>query len=220
MGGGKEISISIEFPMILVVTENHDTHNIRGHEHIVRRHVLKVNNNQSAYKKTDHMTPRSSDWGELQVDPNVAGCHWRLAAGANPDPSRVEFTRELPLMQKVIPALRITNYVLSKAFYTDGLGFSIQWKHRFGPTLPVFCSITRDNMEIFLTEHTGDCEVGGLVHFYVPDVDACYAEFQSKGVLVHEPPSQTIPGLRDMTILDPDGNKLRFCTLLPDRSRT
>src|SRR5262245_29294468 len=114
-------------------------------------------------------------------------------------------------MQKVVPALRITNYERSKAFYVDGLGFTVQWEHRFKPHFPVFASIERDAMEIFLTEHTGDCPVGGLVHFYVADVDAWYAEFKRKGISVHEPPNQSIEGLRDMTVVDPDGNKLRFC---------
>ena len=122
-------------------------------------------------------------------------------------------------MQHVVPALRITDYARSKAFYVDGLGFHVEWEHRFKPGLPVFAQINRDGMVLFLTEHTGDCPVGGLVHFYVPDVDGWYAEFQGKGVPVHEPPNQTIQGLRDMTVLDLDGNKLRFCTRQPGWSR-
>jgi len=38
-------------------------------------------------------------------------------------------------MQQVVPALRITNYVRSKAFYVDGLGFHIDWEHRFDESL-------------------------------------------------------------------------------------
>jgi len=30
---------------------------------------------------------------------------------------------------------------------------------------------SRDGLACFLTEHAGDCPVGGLVHFYVPNVD-------------------------------------------------
>ena len=116
--------------------------------------------------------------------------------------------------QRVVPALRITNYARSKAFYTDGLGFVVEWEHRFEPHFPVFMSINRDGMEIFLSEHTGDCQVGGLVHFYVPDVDACYAEFLKKHIAVKEPPKESMDGMRDMTVVDPDGNQLRFITLL------
>jgi uncharacterized glyoxalase superfamily protein PhnB len=62
--------------------------------------------------------------------------------------------------------------------------------------------------------------VGGLVHFYVPDVDAWYAEFQRKGVPVKEPPNESLQGLRAMTVGDPDGNKLRICTRLKGCTRT
>lgn len=121
--------------------------------------------------------------------------------------------------QRVMPTLRITSYEKSKAFYVDGLGFQIDWEHRFQPGFPVFMQVSRDGLACFLTEHKGDCPVGGLVHLYVPDVDAWYAEFQSKGVPVQEPPNESLQGLRDMTIIDPDGNKLRICTRLPDWKR-
>ena len=116
-------------------------------------------------------------------------------------------------MQRVMATLRITDYARSKAFY-EALGFRIDWEHRFKPHLPVFMQVSRDDLAFFLTEHTGDCPVGGLLHIYVPDVDAWYAEFKEKGVPVREPPNQTLQGLRDMTVADPDGNKLRFCTRL------
>ena len=60
---------------------------------------------------------------------------------------------------------------------------------------------------------------GGLVLFYVPDVDAWYEEFKSRSVSVHEPPNESLQGLRDMTVIDPDGNKLRFCTRLKEWRR-
>lgn len=60
-------------------------------------------------------------------------------------------------MQKVVPAFRITDYKKSKAFYVEGMGFQIDWEHRFEPDFPVFVQITKDEMTIYLTEHTGDC---------------------------------------------------------------
>ena len=93
-------------------------------------------------------------------------------------------------------ALRITDEARSKAFYVDGLGFRVDWEHRFEPRFPVFMQVSRDGMSIYLTEHTGDCEAGGLVHFYVPDVDAWYAEFLARGVVVKEPPNEDLEGLQ------------------------
>ncbi len=118
-------------------------------------------------------------------------------------------------MQQVVPALRITDYARSKAFYVDGLGFHIDWEHRFEPHFPVFMQVTRDGLTIYLSEHAGDCQVGGLVHFYVPDVDGWYAEFLARGVPIQQPPTDEPWGLRDMNIADPDGNQLRICTRLP-----
>jgi catechol 2,3-dioxygenase-like lactoylglutathione lyase family enzyme len=121
--------------------------------------------------------------------------------------------------KQVVPVLRITDYERSKAFYVDGLGFQIDWEHRFKPDFPVFMQLTRDDMTIDLTQHTGDCQTGGLVLIYVANVDDWYAELQKKGVSVHEPPNESLQGLRDMTVIDPDGNKLRFCTRLKDWRR-
>ena len=115
-------------------------------------------------------------------------------------------------MQKVIPALRVRSYEVSRAFYRK-LGFEEKWKHQFEPSLPVFASIARDDMELFLTEHAGDCQFGGLVHFYVSDVDLCYRQFCDEGVPIAEPPSNSLgPETRDMLVIDPDGNRLSFIT--------
>ena len=73
-------------------------------------------------------------------------------------------------MQRVVPALRIKSFKASIAFY-EMLGFKEQWRHQFEPGFPIFASIAREGMEIYLTEHTGDCQFGGLVHFSVENVD-------------------------------------------------
>jgi catechol 2,3-dioxygenase-like lactoylglutathione lyase family enzyme len=111
--------------------------------------------------------------------------------------------------QRVIPALRITNYERSESYYIDTLGFVIEWEHRFGKGFPVFMSISRNGMQIYLSEHTGDCQVGGLVHFLIPDVDAWHAEFHERGAKIGEAPNNDL-GFRNMTVVDPDGNQLRF----------
>jgi predicted enzyme related to lactoylglutathione lyase len=116
--------------------------------------------------------------------------------------------------QFVIPALRITSYTKSKAFYIDGLGFTIEWEHRHEPHFPVFMQVSRDGLTLYLTQHRGDCQVGGLVHLFVPDVEKWYAELTAKGVAVQTPPTESVPGIRNMTVVDPDGNQLRVCTRL------
>ena len=116
------------------------------------------------------------------------------------------------MAQTVTPQFRITDARRSIAFYVDGLGFEIDWEHRFEPGFPVFMQLTRAGQSLFLTEHAGDCQVGGAAYFAVPDVDACYEDFVARGVVPTEPPADT-PGLpREMVVTDPDGNRLRFAS--------
>jgi catechol 2,3-dioxygenase-like lactoylglutathione lyase family enzyme len=118
-----------------------------------------------------------------------------------------------------MPTLRMTDYARSKRFYVEGLGFHVDWEHRFEPGFPVFAQVSRDGLAFFLTEHTGDCPVGGLVHLYVPDVDSWFEEFRQRGLSIDEPPNECLQGLRSMTVVDPDGNKLHICTRLPEWHR-
>lgn len=118
-------------------------------------------------------------------------------------------------MQKVIPAFRITDYTKSKAFYVGEMGFKVDWEHQFEPHFPVFVQITKDEMTIYLTEHTGDCQTGGLIYLFVPDVDKWYEELKgNKDICLTAPPNEDLEGLRMMTVVDPDGNQLRICTRL------
>jgi predicted enzyme related to lactoylglutathione lyase len=119
---------------------------------------------------------------------------------------------QLPQCQQVIPTLRITDYRLSRACYTHLFGFQVEWEHCHDPETAVLIKISRDGMVLYLTQHEGDCRVGGLVHFFVPDVDGWYAELCRRGTPVKESPRMGIEGFRMMTLVDPDGNQLRICT--------
>ena len=112
--------------------------------------------------------------------------------------------------QTVIPQLRITEPERSRRFYCDGLGFRIDWEHRFEPGFPVFMQLTRDAQTLFLTQHAGDCEPGGAVYFIVPDADCCLNEFRTRGITPATDISDTPWGTREFMLLDPDGNRLRF----------
>ena len=114
--------------------------------------------------------------------------------------------------QTVTPQFRITSRERSIAFYVDGLGFAIDWEHRFEPGLPVFVQLTRAGQTIFLTEHAGDCRVGGAAYFVVPDVDGCHEDFARRGAPITDRPTDTPWGTREMVVTDPDGNRLRFAS--------
>lgn len=116
------------------------------------------------------------------------------------------------MSQRVTPQLRSTNWQRTRAFYEEGLGFRVEWEHRFEPGFPVFAQVTRNGLSLFLTEHAGDCQVGGAAYIIVDDVDALYREITARGVNVLEPPDNAPWGGREMSVLDPDGNRLRFAT--------
>lgn len=120
-------------------------------------------------------------------------------------------------MQTVIPQLRSTDARRSLAFYVDGLGFAVDWRHQFGPGYPLFLQLTRDGQTIFLTEHAGDCQPGGAVYFRVPDVDACARDFRGRGLADFPDPVDTPWQTRELTLTDPDGNRLRFATDIEER---
>jgi len=112
--------------------------------------------------------------------------------------------------QRVFPQLRMTDWGRSRAFYVDGLGFAVDWEHRFEPGFPVFAQITREGLSLFLTEHTGDCQVGGAAYLVVDDVDGLFEEIRGRGVRPKDAPADTPWERREMLIVDPDGNRLRF----------
>ena len=119
-------------------------------------------------------------------------------------------------VQTVIPQLRMTDAARSLHFYTEGLGFIEDWRHQFEPGLPLFVQISRAGQTLFLSGHAGDGHVGGTVFLIVPDVDAVYRALPDWLALHVEAPTDTPWGTRELALMDPDGNRLRFATYLPD----
>lgn len=122
----------------------------------------------------------------------------------------------LSVGQRVTPQFRMTDWRASRAFYEAGLGFAVEWEHTFEPGLPVFAKLSLDGLGLFLTEHAGDCAVGGAAYFVVDDVDALYAAWTARGVVVAEAPETAPWQAREMLVIDPDGNRLRFAGAVPD----
>jgi predicted enzyme related to lactoylglutathione lyase len=114
------------------------------------------------------------------------------------------------MTQRVTPQLRMTNWRRTRAFYEQGLGFCVDWEHQFEPGFPVFAQLTRDGLSLFLTEHSGDCQAGGAAYIVIGDVDAFHREISARGVDVSGPPEEAPWGVREMCVIDPDGNRLRF----------
>jgi catechol 2,3-dioxygenase-like lactoylglutathione lyase family enzyme len=108
---------------------------------------------------------------------------------------------------KVVPFLRVADAEASAEWYA-GLGFTVDWRHRFAPGLPLFVSMSNGEGQIFLSEHTGDAWPDVLLYLYVADVDAVASQY-GRSVETQE------YGMREIELVDPDGNRLRLGTPVP-----
>ena len=113
-------------------------------------------------------------------------------------------------MTKVVPFLRVADAEASARWYAR-LGFDVAWTHRFAPGLPLFVALRHggDEAAVFLSEHTGDARPDTLLYLYVEDVDAVASDF---GVEAED----ASYGMRETELVDPDGNRLRLGTPLPE----
>lgn len=112
-----------------------------------------------------------------------------------------------------IPIFRSFDETASKAFYLDFLGFELVFEHRFAPDLPLYFSVRLGDCELHLSEHHGDATPGGAVRIGVDDVHAYSKVLNDKAYKHARPGVQRQPfGFDDMSVMDPNGNRLVFCT--------
>ncbi|MGC9270256.1 glyoxalase superfamily protein [Acidiphilium sp.] len=114
--------------------------------------------------------------------------------------------------QRVFPTLRMTDEARSRHFYLEGLGFTIDWEHRFSPDHPLFMQIAKAGLAIRLSAHEGDAKPGGVAHLDVDDVDRWYDHALAHGINTDRPPMDQPWGVRDVRFRDPDGNQLVVAT--------
>jgi len=116
-------------------------------------------------------------------------------------------------LDSAIPVLRSADYPRARAFWT-GLGFRVAEE---GGDPPRFGIFKRDAATVFVDAwHGGDPEPhrGWRVYFHTPDVDALATAFRAAGAEVAGP-RDTVYGMREVTLRDPDGNLLCFGQDIP-----
>ncbi len=115
-----------------------------------------------------------------------------------------------------IPLLRIFDRAKALAFYVDFLGFTIDWEHRFEPTLPVYIQVSRAGCVLHLTEHHGDCTPGATVFVRMIGLDEFHRELMARDYPYARPGVEIAPwNAKLMQVTDPFGNRLRFNEDLP-----
>ncbi len=109
------------------------------------------------------------------------------------------------------PVLRIFEETKAKAFYCDFLGFQVDWEHRFQEGFPIYIQVSRDDCVLHLSEHHGDGSPGVALRIPADDIDAFHAELTAKDYKYARPGIDETPWeTRDMTVIDPFGNRLTF----------
>jgi len=113
---------------------------------------------------------------------------------------------------QAIPIFRIFDEDKARAFYLDFLGMMVDWEHRFDDAAPLYMQVSRGALRLHLTEHHGDCCPGSTVYVQTSGLEAYHQEITAKGYGSMRPGIEPAPwGEKIMEIIDPFGNRIRFC---------
>jgi len=108
-----------------------------------------------------------------------------------------------------VPVLQVRDARRSVGFYCGKLGFQKEWEHRLGPDFPLFVSVSRGKVRLFLTERP-EISLRASVYFSVDELENLVAEFAAAGVVPNFGPAGESCNTLELFVTDPDGNKLRF----------
>ena len=109
-------------------------------------------------------------------------------------------------------ALNVRDIAAMKAFYTDLLGFAVEWE----PDVEnVYLTSGRDNLALHKAARrdAGDGEALdhlGLIVGAAADVDAWAAFLEARGVVLDMRPKTHRDGARSCYVRDPEGNRIQI----------
>jgi catechol 2,3-dioxygenase-like lactoylglutathione lyase family enzyme len=114
-------------------------------------------------------------------------------------------------IQQTIPIFRIFDLAKAREFYIDYLGFRVDWEHRFDEVSPVYMQISRAGMTIHLSEHYGDATPGSTVYVRMTGIEEFHRELTAKEYGYLRPGlCKTMQKTREIEVIDPFGNRIRF----------
>jgi uncharacterized glyoxalase superfamily protein PhnB len=118
---------------------------------------------------------------------------------------------------QVIPILRIFDIAKADEFYQGFLGFSVDFDHRFEPSLPLYRQVSRGSLLLHLSEHHGDGSPGVQIRVMMQGVEAFHREISAKGDGYMRPGLEKMPwGTLETGVTDPFGNRIRFCETIEE----
>lgn len=115
-----------------------------------------------------------------------------------------------PWLKPAIPIFRIFDEAKAREFYLDFLGFKVDWEHRFGPDAPLYMQVSRSDLLLHLSEHSGDATPGGNAVVFATGVEALHKELSSRNYKYNRPGLEKQEWGLEVGVIDPFGNRLRF----------
>jgi len=115
------------------------------------------------------------------------------------------------MLLKNIPILRIFDVAKAKEFYIDWLGFTIEWEHQFEENMPYYICVSKDDIQLHLSEHHGDATPGGKVFIVCNEIEKYYAALQSRPYKYYRPGlEKTFYGATEFSIADNNNYMITF----------
>jgi catechol 2,3-dioxygenase-like lactoylglutathione lyase family enzyme len=132
---------------------------------------------------------------------------WNTASAMLPQ----ENTQPAITFDKAIPILRMFDETKAREFYLDFLGFSVEFEHRFEAGLPLYLGISRNGLQLHLSEHHGDASPGSTVFVPMQNIELLRDELQGKRYGYGRPDIVQQGWGQVLEVYDPFGNRIRFC---------
>ena len=108
----------------------------------------------------------------------------------------------MAMIENVTPILRVEDLEASRRYYTQTLGFSLDWD------ADGMISVSRDGKSIMLCKGEQG-HSGTWLWIGVEDADVFYAEFLARGAHIRSPP-ENFSWAYEFEVEDPDGHVLRI----------
>jgi Glyoxalase superfamily protein len=122
-------------------------------------------------------------------------------------------------MAKAIPIFRIFDYKRALEHYIDWMEFKVDWKGHLEENSPVYMQISKGDLVLHLSEHSGDCSPGARI--YIENYEGLKAYHKlliDKKYKYNRPgigESYWVKGVTEMETIDPFGNKMTFTENVP-----
>ena len=109
----------------------------------------------------------------------------------------------------VVPILRMFDVAAAKRFYLDYVGCTLDWQYGEGDQ-PVYMQVSRGDLVLHLSSNHDDGTPGSAVLIETRGVAELHAELHAKDYPFLNPGIEPAPGGREMQLIDPFSNRLRF----------